>query len=191
MSLHPEGLTVQLPEDSSSWSKSRFEFLKLRGRPHHVDFDIGRPHGLQWLLYQLLDVGSVGEGRLSVLGNKLGCEGDCGCHLVSLPAVHRAPGDGEAVEEHPSGPRPGLGGGVELGEAGLELRHPAIRDHELRDDGDVRVLAGGGQGGEEERARVELCVLDSKTTIHVRLYLLQLRPRSAHNNLYTNISHPQ
>ena len=65
--LQPEGLALQLPEDSSARSQPRFEFLQLRRRAYHVDLDVAGPDHLQWLLHHLLDVRPVLQGRLRIL----------------------------------------------------------------------------------------------------------------------------
>ena len=65
--LHPESLTIEFPEDSTTRSKSRFEFLQFSWRSNHVELDIAGTHNLQWLLEHLLHVSSVLENSLGAL----------------------------------------------------------------------------------------------------------------------------
>ena len=65
--LHPEGLAIQLPEDSSAGSQLGLEFLQLRRGSHHVDLDVAGPDHLERLLHHLLDVRPVLERGLRIL----------------------------------------------------------------------------------------------------------------------------
>merc|ERR1719320_1098628 len=112
--------------------------------------------------------------------------------LVSLPTVHAIPGKAKAIVQTASSSGAILGSSIELGEPGLELINFARRDDELREDGDVGVLAALGESIEVECSRIQLHIFYYKTTIHVRLHFIKFRGWATHQNLHSLLpsTHP-
>merc|ERR1712212_1374225 len=169
--LEPQRPRVQLPENCSTRSELWFQLLQLCRRTNNVQLEVSCSNSLHRFLDHLLHISSM-------LGAVLGS-------LVPLPAVHAVPGKPKAVVKTASSSGTILGSSVELGEPRLELVDLARRDDELREDGNVAVLAALGESIELQGSRIQLNIFHSKTTIHVRLHFSKFGGRSAHQDLHS------
>merc|ERR1712212_1156946 len=169
--LEPQRPRVQLPENCSTRSELWFQLLQLCSGTNNVQLEVSCSNSLHRLLNHLLHIRSM-------LGAVLGS-------LVPFPAVHAVPGEPKAVVKTASCAGTILGCSVELGEPGLELVDLARRDDELREDGNVAVLAALGESIELQSSRIQLNIFHSKTTIHVRLHFSKFGGRATHQNLHT------